>query len=51
MTYSKLHISSSVGLHSLTSIDCIGPADHFDERMALVGVDDARLNDAKFAEQ
>lgn len=49
MTYSKLHVSGFVRFHSFTSMDSIIAANHFDKSMAFVDVDNASLNDTKFA--
>lgn len=46
-TYPELHFSRSIGLHSITSIDRIIAIDHLDKSMALVDVDNARLNQPK----
>ena len=51
MTYSKLHVSRFVRFHSFTSMDSIIAANHFDKSMAFVDVDNASLNDTKFAKQ
>ena len=47
MTYSQLHISSPIGLHSVTCADSVLATDHFDKSVTLINVDNASLNDAK----
>lgn len=51
MTYSKLHVSRFVRLHSFTSVDSVIAGNHFDESMALVNVDNTSLNNTKLVKQ
>lgn len=49
--YPELHVTGLVRLHAIACHDGILTADHLDEGMTLVNVDDARLDDAKFAKE
>lgn len=49
-TYSKLHVPRLIRFHTFTSKHSILAADHLDESMAFVYVDNASLDDAKLAE-
>lgn len=51
ITYSKLHVSGFVLLHSFAGIHGIAPVDHLDERMSFVIVDNACLNCAVAGEE
>ena len=45
-TYSQLHISLFVLLHSITSLNCVFSINHLNESMTFVIVDDASLDNA-----
>lgn len=49
--YPELHVTGLVGFHAIPCHDGILTADHLDESMTLVNVDDARLDDAKLAKE
>lgn len=51
MTYPELHIARFVRFHPFTSMDSVIAANHFDKSMALVDVDNASLNNTKFAKK
>lgn len=48
---SELHITRLVSLHTLPGIHSVSTANHLDERVALVDIDNARLNHTIFVEQ
>ncbi len=47
MTHPQLHIRRLVVLHALLGRDGIGAREHLHKRMALLGVDDARLHSSE----
>ena len=50
MTYSKLHVSRLVTLHSIFGAHGIVSREHLDEGVALINIDDAGLDQAELFE-